>query len=465
MTQQEQVKELCKVYMDTDFNEDYNDDDFVENLELLIQKANEYHANGQDLMPDATYDVCVDLLRDLNPESALLTQVWSADDETNFDSDYDALLVNTPMRSIRTVKSYEDKFFTDFESDLKALDKKDIEMHISFKENGHGIRAVYVYGELVKATSRGRNTTGRDITKQYSIFMGSNVPEWEDEPLVEVRGEVLLSYENYEKAKQFNPNLKSAFTGVASMIRESATTEETELLNFVAYDVLGLEGITFDTLAAKYQALEDAGFEVPYYETFMLNAKGDIAKQIEDKVTYMAHVLDGEIKDEDDEEIEPYAYYTDGAVVSVNDLTLFEHLGNEDKYNRGNVAMKVGRWAQDVYDGVIDHIEWRPGKIKFTPVAVLKDDGVITGTGNKVKNVPLYAPLYLLLVDAYPGNTIYFKYGGEAGVVPCMMDGKLLKTFTASEILAKFAKNVEEVVDKAYNVDEDTDLTATYTTW
>ena len=427
-----------------DMNHDeYKDEDYIDNLELLIQKANKYHSDGKDLIHDAIYDTCVDLLMEFKPDSDVLAHVWSEDAEEVFDSDWDSLLITHPMKSIRTVKGYDDKFFSDFSSSVQSMciNSNKIDLHASYKENGHGVRAVYSYGELMKATSRGRSTTGRDITKQFGVFAPSSIPELANYELVEIRGEVLLSFENYEKAKVYNPNLKSAFTGVASMIRASATEDESKLLNFVAYDIMGVSD--FNTLQEKYQYLEKCGFEVPYYTVTTVDATNliDEVKAIMDK---MAEVIDS------------YPYYTDGVVVSVNNLTLFNIMGAEEKYNNGNVAMKVGRWEQNVYNGVVDHIEWRPGKIKFTPVAVLEGDGVMTGTGNRVKNVPMYAPLYLLLVDAYPGNTIHFKYGGEAGVVPCTMDGRLLTSFSQEEILGGFSAYATKVLDDDY--DPDTDL-------
>ena len=443
MNAKEQIKNLCVVFMDMNPDE-YKDEDYIDNLELLIQKANRYHAEGKDLIPDATYDICMDLLREYKPDSELLAQVWSEDDEENFDEDWDSLLISHPMRSIRTVKAYEDKFFTDFEASLQAITDNTIELHASFKENGHGVRAVYSFGSLVKATSRGRSTTGRDITRQFALFAPDYIDAWVNEELIEVRGEVLLSFENYEKAKGYNPNLKSAFTGVASMIRESATEEESKLLNFVAYDVIG-SATDFSKLSEKYSYLEECGFEVPYSEIHTVDVN-NLEEEVCNIMDSMATAFDNI----------NYPYYTDGVVVSVNDLMQFSILGAEEKFNNGNVAMKVGRWAQDVYSGVIDHIEWRPGKIKFTPVAVLEGQGVMTGTGNRVRNVPLFAPLYLLLVDAYPGNQLYFKYGGEAGVVPCTMDGRLLTSFTPEEILSGFSKYAEGVLDEDY--DPDTDL-------
>ena len=57
-----------------------------------------------------------------------------------------------------------------------------------------------------------------------------------------------------------------------------------------------------------------------------------------------------------------------------------------------------------------------------------KELGVLTASGNKVRRVPLYEPNNMLLLKAFVGNPIHFRYGGEAGVVPCYSDGTPLTT-------------------------------------
>ena len=64
-----------------------------------------------------------------------------------------------------------------------------------------------------------------------------------------------------------------------------------------------------------------------------------------------------------------------------------------------------------------------------------KDLGVLTAGGNKVMRIPLYEPNNMLLLNAYKGEVINFRYGGEAGVIPCfpdgtpLIDGKIQKMF------------------------------------
>ena len=60
--------------------------------------------------------------------------------------------------------------------------------------------------------------------------------------------------------------------------------------------------------------------------------------------------------------------------------------------------------------------------------------------------MPLYNLATLVLLNAYVGHPIYFKYGGESGVLPC--------TSTGDKVM--FAPDLGNLVsDDAYNSTED----------
>lgn len=385
-------------------------EEYIDELEALIEKFNKAAREGNPIVPDAIYDTCMDYLRELKPDSYLLHTVWSDDDPSvPFDEDLDQHLVRYPMLSIQTVKHISDKAIKDFKAKLPA---GTVDLCCSIKENGHGARIVFNNeGYLVKATSRGRSTNGKDLTKQMKAILGDRCEELAGYGIVELRCEVLLPFANLEEARKYNPSIKSAFSGVASMIRDSATEEEHRLLDVVVYDILSNE-LEFETLSQKLEFLRDCGFTVPEYFVKEVSRR-TFEQDIEDILMEM------------DMRTTDYLYYTDGVVITIDDLNLFAEFGAEDKYRLGNLALKMGRWKQDAYSGVIKEIQWVNGKSKKTPVAVL-EEGVLTATGNTVTNIPLYAPLYVLMLEAYPGNVIHFRYGGEAGVIPITPDGRLV---------------------------------------
>lgn len=387
---------------------------YIESIEGFITDCRKAANRGEEMVSDSVYDTAVSLLQKLKPDSPLLSETWS--DDTNgapLDESIDIQVMHHPMMSIQTIKDLSLKEMKDYANRLYTEIEKsgNITMHASMKMNGHGIRFVYNNGDFVKAHTRARHSAGRDITRAVQMLVPNHVKNFEGLGIVEVRGELLLPFENLDKARAFKPEIKSAFTGVSAMIRESASDEEIKLLRIVAYAVYS-DNIELDTLSNVYQFLEDSGFEVPYYATYVADDNTDIidlASQIVDQF---------EVAEED------YAYFTDGVVLSVDDLTLLNNMGSEKSYKLGNVALKVGHWKQDMYSSVIQEIVWKEGRSKMTPVAVVEP--TLTANGASVTNVPLYAPIHILRLEAYPGNILFFRFGGEAGVVPCFPDGQLI---------------------------------------
>ena len=154
-----------------------------------------------------------------------------------------------------------------------------------------------------------------------------------------------------------------------------------------------------------------------------------------------------------EEAYDEFGYFCDGVVLEVNNRDLFSELGTEGNHNKGNIALKVGLWKQDLYSGYVQKIIWTKGKSKLSPVAIVADEpykalfdydgnitnmedmGVLTAQGNSVKRVPLYEPKNIMILDAYEDELLCFRYGGEAGVVPCFPDGRTLNEDAAMNIL------------------------------
>lgn len=393
-----------------DWDAEVTRDSYIDLLESQIEEMNEAVRNGEELFDDAVYDTCLDYLRELKPDSYLLHEVWSGDGEEPLQEDIDVHLIKTPMMSIQTVKHISDRVVKAFMDKLPPFGETVIFAPI--KLNGHGIRVVWKDGYLVKANSRGRSTAGKNLLNQAVAILGSYCESFADLGVLEMRGEALLPFDHLDKAREFNPKIKSAFSGVSSMMRESASEEEWQLLHFVFYDVL-CDSLTFESLSGKYEYIDQCGFRIPAY-CKLKTTQRSLIRDIESAVVEM------------DSLTIDYPYYTDGVVFSIDEAELFEEFGAEDSFRYGNMALKIGRWRQDAYTGIVKRIEWKEGKTKKTPVAVL-DPGVLTATGNTVTNVPLYAPLYIWLLEAYPGRPINFRYGGESGVLPTTPDGRLVK--------------------------------------
>ena len=193
------------------------------------------------------------------------------------------------------------------------------------------------------------------------------------------------------------------------------------------------DGFNFTDRDDEFQEIANCGFLTPEFMFIESIRKGDMLDTIKDIVQVF------------EENYEEFGYFCDGVVFEVNSRELFNEMGIEGNHNKGNIALKVGVWEQVVYSGYVNSIMWKRGKTKLSPVAIVSDNyddalkdekgnvvnlsdiGVLTSQGNRVKRVPLYEPKNILMLEAYPGSIINFRYGGEAGVVPCYPDGRLLK--------------------------------------
>lgn len=422
------------------------DSEKIDELESLIGEcqslagSNDYVNN----VAESIYDALYEMLKEVRPTSGLLAEIWEDDGDV---TEYTELLETNPMMSINTAKSYDCQAIDEFID--KLPDTEDgIDYHASFKINGHGIRVVFKNGYLVSATSRARSSGGRDLTRQCKIILGEYNEKLADYGLAEFRGEACLALGRLEEARKFNPEIKSAFTAVSSLIRPSSTEEEVSLLDILFYRFI-TDGFEFSTKEEEYAAIADVGFNTPMFTLLEGIRKEDVIEAMKSTIEAM------------ESEYEDFGYYCDGVVFEVDSREIFEEMGLSGNHACGNVALKVGVWKQDQYPGYVQAILWKKGKSKLSPVAIVaekpdlavfEDDcsgnsifkdsdiqnfsemGVLTAQGNTVKHVPLYEPKNILILNAYPGGVVYFRYGGEAGVVPCFSDGRLLKEDAAIDI-------------------------------
>jgi len=429
------------------------DDSRIEELESIIEECNMKHGKeSKNEVADSIYDTLYSMLKEVKPESGLLSELWEEEGEI---SEYTDLLVSNPMMSIETAKSYTCKELSDW---VKIL-PEEAGYFASFKINGHGIRVVYDNGELVSATSRARHSAGRDLTRQAKILLGDYNDSLADFGIVELRGELCLSITKLGEARVFNPAIKSAFSAVSSLAKPSASDGEIKLLDFLCYGFI-TEGFSFQDREEEFQQIESCGFLTPQHLVIESLEKENLIGTIQAIIATF------------EEAYEEFGYFCDGVVIELNDRALFISMGSSDSHNNGNLALKVGVWKQDQYTGYVQKILWTKGKSKRSPVAIVADEpymlmqdingkflnydelGVLTAQGNKVRRVPLYEPKNILILDAYEGEPLSFRYGGEAGVVPCFPDGRLLTEDAVVDLLTEYNSTTLDPLWAGFEIEE-----------
>lgn len=374
----------------------------VDALETYVATLQDAAGMGNPLVDDAAYDTHVRLLRQLKPTSSVLSRNWETED--NELTEYDDVLKKYGMCSITTLTSYQE--LSKFRQVLADIGHP-VDLTISIKENGHGVRAVYLNGHLYNGSTRGRYKKGRDITRHLKAVLPNYVEQWKNIQVVEVRGEMLVSIENFEK--HLKGTLKTPLSSVTSLIRESATDEELKLLDMVCYKVIAANGeIEFETLWDEFEHLDECGFETPQ----KAKATGVYPENLENVVRL---VLDYFEKKMDNNEI---AYSCDGLVFAIDNNHEFYATGKNGNAWNGNFALKMGRyWESNVYSSKILQVQFIPGKSYMTPKAIIEP--IKCSNGAVVTNVPLYNVGVMERYHYVPGSDIFFKFGGETGVTLC----------------------------------------------
>lgn len=379
----------------------------VDALESYVELLQNAASMGNPMVDDSVYDTHFRLLKKLKPESELVNRNWEKDEaELN---EYDEILKKYGMCSITTITEFDE--LGKFKEVLRSIGHS-VELMASTKENGHAVRAIYLNGELYGGTTRGRYKKGRDITRHVKAVLPNYIEEWEDIPIVEVRGEMLVSISNFEK--YLKGTLKTPLSSVTSLIRDSVTDDELKLLDMVCYKVIASDdSLGLNSLYEEYEYLNELGFDIP--------ERGVIAGVNADNLEQAVEMLLGHFEGLMDEEKIDYA--CDGIVFTINDTELFYGLGKTGNSWNANFALKMGRyWESNIYSSTILDIEFIPGKSYITPKARI--EAVVASNGAEVTTVPLYN---IGVMDRYgytPGETIYFRFGGETGVTLCDYNGK-----------------------------------------
>ncbi|HEX7118853.1 MAG TPA: NAD-dependent DNA ligase LigA [Longimicrobiales bacterium] len=230
------------------------------------------------------------------------------------------------------------------------------------KLDGASIELVYRAGTLVRAATRGDGRVGEDVTDNVRTIPA--VPlRLRDHPraaprVLAVRGEVLMHAEAFESlnrrlienGKDPFANPRNAAAGSLRQLDPRITAERS--LDLVAYEVLHVDGASFDTDTAALRAFRDWGLRTP--------DPVERARDLDDILEYHARLGGGRAA---------LGYEIDGIVIKVDDHALRSRLGASTRHPRWALAYKFEplREITRVQDIIVQ--VGRTGLV--TPVALL----------------------------------------------------------------------------------------------
>ncbi|MGN0478975.1 MAG: NAD-dependent DNA ligase LigA, partial [Hominenteromicrobium sp.] len=295
----------------------------LEELRRQIEYHNKkYYTEDAPEISDYEYDM---LYRRLENLEAAFPELKSADSPTNRvgAAGYNtfAEVVHTvPMESLHD--SFSEEELRDFDRRVRAVVDDPVYV-VEPKFDGLSVALEYVNGVYTRGSTRGDGVTGEDVTLNIGTIR--SVPKTLSEPLpfLEVRGEVYMSDESFEKLcarqelleeKPFK-NPRNAAAGSLRQKDPKITAQRT--LDIFVFNIQVIEGETIRTHYDALGRLRELGFTVsPIY-----CRSGDIETVI------------GKIRKIGDQR-GTFSYPIDGAVVKVDDFAQRETLGSTAKFPR-----------------------------------------------------------------------------------------------------------------------------------
>lgn len=301
-----------------------------------------------------------------------------------------------PMLSLSNTYSQEE-----IEDWLRKL-PENVEIVCELKYDGLSISLWYEKGVLTKALTRGDGVKGDNVIENIKTI--TTIPQYISTPesevripdFIELRGEVLLSWEaferlNKEREAQEEPlfaNPRNAASGTLKLQDPNEVARRG--LDCYLYYMLG-ENLPASHHYDRLQIAKQWGFPI--------SDAVKVCHSLEEVMEYI-HYWDTERKNL------PVA--TDGIVLKVNDLSIQEELGYTAKSPRWAIAYKFPAEKQLTRLNAITYQVGRTGVV--TPVANLE---AVQLSGTTVQRATLHNEDFIRQLDIREGDMVWVEKGGE----------------------------------------------------
>ncbi len=360
-------------------------------LELKIQEAaQKYYTDGTSDLTDEEFDALVEQLKHEQPNSLLFRVGWG----------YDVSSDSTP--GIKRKHLYTTIGSLEKCHNLKELGKDLVGVHVDISTKLDGLSCVLYYeSSLLKyALTRGDSFTGIDITDKV-LKINPAFARTKVQFTGAIRGEILMTYTNFEKFKQIHLDAKNPRNSTAGLINGKDTFEDLPFLDIVLYtlvydDFYKNQGVPVDTSIHSTRNF--------IYSLFNDSVK--IVPHASQKISYTYTdndllVLMEELKSELYEN-----YPADGLVVSKENIN-----AKNGSFNYTAKAFKFP--AESKITKIID-IEWNMSKTKNAVPRVLLEPVQLSGA--TVTACAGYHAQYIKENNLGPGSIIEVRRSGE--VIP-----------------------------------------------
>ena len=366
-------------------------------LEKLLKQYNyEYYVLDNPSVSDLEYDSLMKELERLEIEHPAHAK---ADSPTKKVGDYLKLELEeithvNPMMSLANAFSYQE--LKEFDEKIKRAVNQNVEYTCELKIDGIASTIHYEDGLLVLAATRGNGTVGENITKN-ALTINSLPKILTKHESLEVRGEVYmlksvfdeLNIQRQQENKPLFANPRNAAGG--SLRQLDASITKSRKLDQFAYTLVNPENYNITRQSDSMEYLKELGFSVnPHFRK---------CQNIDEVIEYIEEYKDKR---------KTLTYETDGIVIKVDDLTLYDEIGYTVKTPKWAIAYK---FPAEIAVTKLKDIIFTVGRTgMITPNAVL--DPVLI-SGSTVSRATLNNEDFIVSRDIRIGDYVKVRKAGE----------------------------------------------------
>ncbi|MGL6066483.1 MAG: NAD-dependent DNA ligase LigA [Cetobacterium sp.] len=398
--------------------------DRIEELIKEIERYNYYYyTHNESLISDYEFDKLLKELEKIQNENPQYSKKNSPTEHVGKvdlkESKFKKVIHKKPMLSLNNSYNIEEvTLFT--ERVLKNLDRSytALEYVLELKLDGASISVTYEDGRLVKAITRGDGMEGEDVTE--NILAIESIPNFLKENVnLEVRGEIVLplsrfrtlNSERLEAGEEIFANPRNAASGTLRQLDSEIV--KSRGLDAYFYFLVDAEKYGFKTHSESLNYLEKIGIKTT-----------NVAEVITSMSCMEKRIAFWEV------EKEKLDFETDGLVIKLNDINLWDEVGYTTKSPRWAIAYKFP--AKQVTTELLD-ITWQVGRTgKVTPVAELKE---VELSGSRVKRASLHNMDEIIRKDIRIGDRVFIEKAAE--IIPQVLSSvKEVRTGEEREVIA-----------------------------
>lgn len=336
-------------------------------INILIEADKAFFNSGQPKLTDDIYDIIKDYIRKKYPKDAYLKRVGADVDNK--------VVLPYYMGSQNKIK--------DSESEITKYKKKYPGPYL-ISDKLDGVSGMFVYeGDNVKLYTRGNGREGQDISHLHKYISG--FPKIKKQDKLAVRGEFIISKDNWDKLKKVDDTLSNPRNTVSGAINSKILNKQLlKMIDFVAYTLV------FPNLPNGLPELDKMKFNV---------VNNTVVDDI--SLAFLSKNLEVSRKNK---------YVIDGIVISDISKVYEIALGKNPEYS---FAFKSIHTLEQI-EVIVKEVEWNISKDKYMKPIVKFDEILLDDV--KIKQATGFNAGYIEKNNIGPGSRIVIIRSGN--VIP-----------------------------------------------